>query len=391
MCKRKRVEFADGVIKYHISYLEMFNLRDNLKIKSYIDDKFLDLGRNSFSRTNIYLDTNFWVNIRDHLSGKNCSQEISDLLNYLRPRVKNGQLICTYSSYTFSELMKHLDKDVRLLTAQIIDELSNGICIANTDRLLENELSFLALKFANKQVDMHYLKERAWATPFFLLHDFIPPSHYADFEVEFEIQKKFIDEIWLMKMSEFVDQIHSSKDEIPVFDWPALAVKSINNDIKIYETENNGFFEIYISELNGLFDLYKERAAKIYVETLIRDNVNIVPKNHNEFNSCQSIIHNVVMNFAKNNGLKNYLPTMHIECAMHAMVRNDKRRKFKPNDLIDFRHAGIALTYCSFFLTDKPNAQLIKSAKLDIDFDCIICDNPSDARLEIDKYLSSKK
>jgi hypothetical protein len=65
---------------------------------------------------------------------------------------------------------------------------------------------------------------------------------------------------------------------------------------------------------------------------------------------------------------------------LHAYIRIDHKRKFKPNDLIDIEHAEIALSHCDFFFTDKAHAHLIRSAKLDVELGCVVAADPVAAR-----------
>jgi hypothetical protein len=46
--------------------------------------------------------------------------------------------------------------------------------------------------------------------------------------------------------------------------------------------------------------------------------------------------------------------TLHIEACLHASLRWDKKRQFKPNDFFDFHHASAALAYCDAFFTEGP-------------------------------------
>lgn len=56
---------------------------------------------------------------------------------------------------------------------------------------------------------------------------------------------------------------------------------------------------------------------------------------------------------------KDVLRSLHIGASIHAAMRWDKDRKFKPNDYYDFEHATAALSYCDAFLTEKPLRDLV--------------------------------
>jgi hypothetical protein len=50
---------------------------------------------------------------------------------------------------------------------------------------------------------------------------------------------------------------------------------------------------------------------------------------------------------------------LHIGAPIHAAMRWDKDRKFKPNDYCDFQHTTAALSYCDASLTEGPLHDLL--------------------------------
>lgn len=57
--------------------------------------------------------------------------------------------------------------------------------------------------------------------------------------------------------------------------------------------------------------------------------------------------------------------TLHIETSLHAAMRVDKARRFKPNDFYD-RHAAAALAYCEAFFTEGPLCDLASRRQLSL-------------------------
>jgi hypothetical protein len=58
------------------------------------------------------------------------------------------------------------------------------------------------------------------------------------------------------------------------------------------------------------------------------------------------------------------LPTIRIGAGLHAALRWDRKRKYKANDLFDFRHAEAALPYCDYFLTERSLRHLLQDRNL---------------------------
>ena len=92
----------------------------------YLQQRFLALGAEALTCTRLYLDTNYWADLRDHLLNVRSHPDREHLLHLLRTAVQSRRAICTYSSHTLDELMKHASAETRIATAKLIDELSLG-------------------------------------------------------------------------------------------------------------------------------------------------------------------------------------------------------------------------------------------------------------------------
>ena len=359
-------------------------------IRIYLEQKFVSLGCDALDRTRIYLDTNFWAMLRDHQSGRRVRDDAAKLLVCLREFVEKGVGFCTFSGHTLSELMKHKDASVRQLTAQLMDELGAGFCLANQERLIDNEIiSFLSSILA-PSMDRWSPSHLAWAKPFFILIDYEPPPLDLINEESLNLQKGFIDHVWSMPMTEVLEKIDAGPEPFPALDWPKEAVLSINSDIRKHDHENKTLHEFYLSELNGLLQLMKLRFVERYCEFVTRYEIGVCPVGKEQIDACCNLLIATAMHLASDKKMVNFMPCLHVSSLMHAMIRYDKARKFKANDLIDIEHAKTALPHCSLFFTDKPNAHLIRSTKLDTQLSCVVCDSPEQARGQIVALLRDK-
>ena len=90
---------------------------------------------------------------------------------------------------------------------------------------------------------------------------------------------------------------------------------------------------------------------------------------------------NIIYHSFNMNKLGTYLPSLVVEAGLHAMVRYDKERKFKKNDMPDFRHAKTALPYFDLFLTEKSLCHLVKTGKLAFDkkYNCKVYSDSKEA------------
>ncbi len=361
---------------------------DPTPIWRYLEQRFVSLGCRALSRKRIYLDTNFWVMLRDHKSGRQVRIDVEDLLCSLREVVLSGAGFCTFSGHTLSELMKHKDASIRRLTAGLMDELSCGICLSNQDRLFNNEIiSFIGSLLA-PSMSRWSLSHLAWAKPFFLMTDYQPPSFGLSSDADLELQKGFVEHVWSMSMAQLLEKIDSCREAYPQLDWPKSAAASINSEVRKYDHENETLHEFYLSELNGYLEWAEPRFVERYCEFVSRYQVGVMPESHEQLNVCGKVLHLTAMGIARNKQLSNLMPGTHARSMLHAMIRFDRRRKFKANDLMDIEHAEVALPHCAFFFTDKPNAHLIRSAKLDVELRCVVCSSPEEASKSIKNLLT---
>jgi hypothetical protein len=62
--------------------------------KSYLTERRLALGQSIGNRHKIYLDTKYWILLRDHTLGRSTDAGIKKLAGLLHDGVKSTKLIC---------------------------------------------------------------------------------------------------------------------------------------------------------------------------------------------------------------------------------------------------------------------------------------------------------
>ena len=75
------------------------------------------------------------------------------------------------------------------------------------------------------------------------------------------------------------------------------------------------------------------------------------------------------------------LPFFNTQAGLHAVFRWNRNQKFKPNDWLDYYHAGGALPYFDVFLTEKVLASIVTSPALRYDslYDTRVRSEPAEA------------
>ncbi|EMP0914089.1 hypothetical protein [Pseudomonas aeruginosa] len=356
------------------------------QLQAHLHDRFKLLGADALRKQRIYLDTKFWALLRDQIIGvRESNPNLVKLLEILRHRVKSGESICTFSGHTLTEVMGHASPDTRNATAELMDELSQGYCIANQDRLLANEIAHWYFSWIQPGKERTPLPQLAWSKPFYLHLDYLPPTiPNITPKEQWDIAIKFIEFTWSMPMTKIMLQLQNNETPYPLSDWNKRAAENINSEVRKYDHENSTRSSLYLSELTGLLDAITPTLVDIYVQVASQTGA-LLPRTSKEMEGCGDVIIRAIRAVAIDRGIEYTLPGVHIRTALHTAIRWDTRRKIKPNDLIDMEHAQAALPNCNFFMTDKPHVQLIRSMKLDETYSCTTIGDPALAIAALNK------
>ncbi len=97
-----------------------------------------------------------------------------------------------------------------------------------------------------------------------------------------------------------------------------------------------------------------EAVADVLVELASKEAGRPPPRAPEDRAAVVKIGQSLLYQAMKKPGHRSELRSLHVEAAIHASMRWDKERKFKPNDYFDFQHAAVALSYCDAFLAEVP-------------------------------------
>lgn len=355
-------------------------------VDPYLQQRFLALGAEALTRTRLYLDTNYWAELRDHIAGTRTHSNCERLLHLLRGAVQSGRALCTFSSHTLEELMKHASPEKRLATARLIDELSLGFCIANPERLLSNEIVYWIAADLAKKTNLYSLTQMAWTRPFFVVIDFSPPR--PDEREWDELFRRFVDEVWNKTLTDIIAGIHARPEAYPVLDWTQKSADHINEEEPLNTPDGITFEELYLDEMNGFLDWAQDMLGQRYQETAEHFELENRPSTTEQIHWAGLAVRNALFRLAQEDRLGDHLASAQIRSRLFAAVRRDRHRSFKANDFLDFEHALSALPHCHYFLTDGPHADLLNKAKLADRFGCRVIASMSDACHTLETVLA---
>lgn len=360
----------------HVFTLEEHSKTSHVSVKEYLRSKSMRLQQSFEEKTLVYLDTKFWLILRDVELRRNQNPNSVSLYKSACRLKEEGRCLFPVSQDVFLEVMQQSDDLTRVATARLIDKLSDGICfISIRERVGLETLQFFAEKAG---LNVHPVEKLVWTKIVYAL-GFITPETFLKPEINAAIQKAFMDQMWTATFGDVVRTIGFDEDLARLC---AIDIANDQNEGKIrHAHENNSFSEMFLSELAGFLDVWEPELQ--YVMHRLRELETGCKMNDCEINeaSTPELVSKVIYNLFRLKKISTELPTFRIKSGLYAAARWDKERKFQNNDFHDFQHAATALPYANYFFTEKSLAHLItqKMTAYDRLYNCTVVSNVSSA------------
>lgn len=322
------------------------------------------LAKGLEQRKAIYLDTKFWIILRDAAAGICTSEDSLQLLALLRGNVVAGKMFCPISDSTFAELFKQRDAKTKQATAQLIDELSLGVSLIPFDaRVIMEFQNFIAAK--GEQQDLPPPRHLVWSKLSYVLGWVHPTQTGFDSATELVLQKAFFDHMWSIPLAEVVAMIGDamSPDENR-FESLADRLNAGNGE---HAGELRSFQQTYAVEIRGAIDLFAAEAADIVYDIAERATRKRLPREGIEWATYVREWKGFLNAAFMKEEVQDALCTLHINTCLHAAVRWNKGRQLAANDFHDFHHAAAALGYCDVFLTERSLKAMVTASNIVLD------------------------
>ncbi len=351
----------------------------DITLEAYAKSVSLALGMKIKETIKIYLDTKYWLLLRNVVLNRANNKHLPDLLSLLRNGVQTKRIICPISEDIFVEVLKQSDPLTLKETVKLIDDLSKGVSILSEQERIRFETLYFILSNTKGTDSVYSPDVFVWTKLSYVLGTIHPTFTPFSLEDEIVIQKAFFDKMWTISLSEMVEIIGMDN----ILSMPQLNGLStqLNYDKIKYAHENKSVKQLYLSELAGALDLYVPifEDAMIYLyKKEYGHNPTIAEK---ESSNSGKQIANAIYNLFNKNKLRKYFPTLVVGAGLHASVRWDLKRKYKKNDLHDFRHAQTALPYYDILLTEHSLKDLVsrKNIRLHEKYGCQVISDPYEA------------
>lgn len=323
---------------------------------------------NGLSRTKLfYLDTNYWVRLRDAELGCG-TPEAARLLRTLRAMVRSREILCVSHWYSFSEIGKQEEASLRV-TARLLDELTEGVVIASPADLLAWECA----EFIGAKLGLRLLHDLCAWTKVGQIHKHELPSQMpgpvtkADRNV---ILKSVIDTQW-NKSFEYIfgqfewetrSRLEASLEPEVLAQIEARKQKQAVIGLSREQTRLNEFTQAVDGELRPVF---VSQLRNWHIQHKFPEGVVALLRH------LQVVLDAAVSEF-KTGTLGRLLPSVSIRTELYTLYEMDRKKgPLTNNDWVDWSHAAAALPYCDMFFTEKHLAHLLRTElKADQQFGC---------------------
>ncbi|MBY3386305.1 hypothetical protein [Rhizobium laguerreae] len=341
--------------------IEDYLPQSHIDIQQHIESKRVELGASLESKRAVYLDTKFWILLRDTSLSRSLD-DTTRLLELLRTGRREELLFCPIEENVLVEILKQSDASSRNATADLIDELSGGVALMPGDSRVETELAHLVHKYSGNPKPQP-IQRYMWTRLTYVLGTTIPnlssinPSIDPSFELA--MQKSFFDYAWSMPLAKLLrEQPHPL-----AHDLEGVAAK-INQGNALHAGELRNFAQTYSAEVRGLVDLVAESANDIVFSVARQQGVDLAKPTEEERRTAINQFKNLFAIVLEKAKARNDLRTVHILASLFASVRWNKGQKMEGNHIYDFQHAAAALGYCDVFLTERSLATMVSQKHL---------------------------
>jgi hypothetical protein len=327
-----------------------------------------ELERNLQGRRCVFLDVNFWIDCRDAKFDLGASPDKQRLYMALLRAVGDHRLVCPISSDILTELTKQ-DDDAFAATMAVIDELTLGVAmVPHRERLIIEVERFLG-GFSGVLAALH---RPIWTAFVFAFgyQDLWPPGPVARSD---ELLLTMTDIGWGWPPSKGVSALRravtNAKQE------SERVAETLNRGAEANRGDATGYTAILRDELTGAADLISGHLAAEYDRMAASAGA---PPSDKRLR--QTLTRMAALGMAKSEGRKAF-GNIVVPATLHAAFRAEKGRRFKPNDVFDFRHAAAALPNCDAFFTEGKLSRLMASGHVGLakSYPCRIAATPGDA------------
>lgn len=346
---------------------------------AHIDDKVAELCSQIAGRKKVYLDTCYWVYLREARLERARRPEHSHLLELLSSLVKDGRVICPVSDVAFGELSSQSDDLTRAATANILDELSLGVAVQTEELRAHAELElFLRKPHIDDARDALY--RQSWTKACFVFGPYVATSDGIEPSIMLAIQKSAIDELWGRTFSDVAENSSAELQGAQKFD---LSAARINASVRQFDHEIPTLEKAFLAEVAGGIDVHRDFVLHVCTAMYSEQGGQVASLSAREHDHLRETMRKALVNSFRHARQKmaKRMPTLYIHSMCHAALRMDRQRKLKGSFLRDIHHGTVGVGYHDAMFTENPLRALMiaRNVALDKVFGCSVISDETEA------------
>jgi hypothetical protein len=363
-------------IELHRSF-ERHRAEPDVSPEDYVRRLRIGLGESLVGRHAVYLDSKYWIYLRDAHLDEPQHPTHPELLARLIELVTAGKVFCPLSATTFIELMKQSVPRSRATTAKLVDELSLGVSLCAEHERAATEVAYLFHENSGMLLSLHPRKNLMWVRLPFVFGGFHGETRSELFDDPWTVEKAFLDQLWTRNLVEMIEYLPV---ELPAIGLERTAGR-LNELNDAHAPARRTFEELYVEEIAGGIDLVSDVGVEA-MEKLFEATTSQPAGNTAESRAAHSAsVHALLVGLARHGKAARYFPTLHVHARCHAANRWDTRRRLNENTIHDFHHAAAAIPYCDVFLTEHGLRSFLTAGHMGFgrDFACRIVSDSAEA------------
>jgi hypothetical protein len=368
---------SDLLSKLGASTFDRHMASPQVTLEEHYASKSAEVAEAISAKALIYLDTKYWLRLRDVELGRPQHSLDTELLIALRAAVNRGTALCPFAADIFMEVIRQTDPATRLATARLIDELSQRATLRPEHERVEVEFKDFFLRICLRHRPAREAKSLIWCAPSYVLGLHYPTTNAFDEATLLALQKSFLDDMWRLGFADMAEKLGHAPTEFS--SRAAAFAKRLNALHVAHASELKSLKQASVIEFRGFLDAYRPMIAEVLDRTLqdFRSQGIELPS-WKELDVAAQQFSQLLVQVFQLGKLGANLPTMGIKASLYAAVRWDKQRKYKPNDSHDFGHAAAALPYHKIFATELSLAHLLKQMGLDRQYGATVVAQPGE-------------
>lgn len=363
--------------------------------EEYLHAREMLLAAEVLKRTRIFLDTRYWVLIRDHLRGTRRNPQIGTLYEALLALVAAQRAVCPVSVTVIGEVLKQNDRASRMATAELIERLSESVVIQPEPRRIRREVrSFVSRGFL-EATPYPPLVELVWTRPWWMVVGPEPMIGTWPPELRRAAAKASIDVLWKATIVDYVrggDAWPLQRPYAELHDaFPQFAADQLNEGRSDPWRDLGSFDNHFLAQLEVALEMHRhdiEDVLDILFERQFGTTIGIPAATESRM---AAPVCDWIRTAFRENRVGTELPYFRIIPGILTAFELDRARKYRRNDLTDFFNAATALPFCDIYLTERSFRHLLTTKPLAYDrlYETRVISDVSEAANAIEQLAAS--